>query len=263
MSFAFVCYDLSFSVQVQMQKTPSKTGKKIDEVIDRLNARWNLQIERLHGAKANREAGEGAELTRRCASRIRALCWKGTIDMDNILEDFEERAKQKYSEWVCKCNYLMHQISMVAADKLAGDKPSQERGTLLSLPQTKSSWLRSDAIIRSRISPDGRLALLQILADLLEEEHRLCLESDAYSRTSFSTVAESSRSASFTSADCRTESPSEATADLTTSSLSISANSMARISSKKTTSIENPTKKRKTAPATQTGSTLLILLFMY
>lgn len=107
--FRSVCYGPFFSVQAQMQKTPSKTGEKIDEVINRLNTEWNLQIERLHGERVNKEAGEGFELKKRCASRIRALCWKGTIDIDTIIEDFEERAKQRYSEWVCKCNSLMRQ----------------------------------------------------------------------------------------------------------------------------------------------------------
>lgn len=94
-----------------MQKTPSKTGAKIDEVINWLNARWNLQIERLHGEKTNREAGEGAELTRKCASLIRWVCWQETIDIHNVLDEFEDKAKQRYSEWVCECNLLVHEGS--------------------------------------------------------------------------------------------------------------------------------------------------------
>ena len=84
-----------------MQKTPHKTGQKIDEVIDRLNSRWNLQIPRLHGADA-RKAGESAEAARKCSSRILALCWNSKINIDEVVNDFEERAARIQSEWICE-----------------------------------------------------------------------------------------------------------------------------------------------------------------
>lgn len=84
-----------------MQKTPQHTGQKIDQVIDRLNARWDLQVPRLHGVEAKR-ATDDTELARKCSSRIRALCWKGNVNIDGVIEDFEERAAQKHSEWVCE-----------------------------------------------------------------------------------------------------------------------------------------------------------------
>ena len=99
-----------------MQKTPHKASQKIDRAIDRLN-RWDLRIPRLHGAEASR-AGNDTELTRKCSSRIRALCWKENVNIDGILEDFEERAAQKYSKWICKCN----KQATFTGDRQAGEQ---------------------------------------------------------------------------------------------------------------------------------------------
>ena len=85
-----------------MQKTPHKTGQKIDQAIDRLNTRWDLQIPRLHGFEANK-AGNDAELARKCSSRIRAICWKN-VNIDEVLSEFDETVARKHSEWICKCN---------------------------------------------------------------------------------------------------------------------------------------------------------------
>lgn len=84
-----------------MQKTPQKSGEKIDQVIDRLNARWNLQLPRLRGEEAQR-AGNDTELARKCSSRIRALCWKNNVNIDGVLDDFDDTAAQMHSEWICK-----------------------------------------------------------------------------------------------------------------------------------------------------------------
>lgn len=83
-----------------MNQTPRKTSQRIDQVIDLLNARWDLQIPRLHGTVAE-EAGDGSNLGKRCSSRIRALCWKSNVNMDGIIEDFEEVVQYKYSHWIC------------------------------------------------------------------------------------------------------------------------------------------------------------------
>ena len=82
-------------------ETPHRASEKIDQVIDRLNAKWNLQIPRLHGNDAEK-GGKGHELSRKCSSRIRVLCWKGTVDIDSIMDEFDDIAAQKHSEWVCK-----------------------------------------------------------------------------------------------------------------------------------------------------------------
>ena len=81
--------------------TPKKTGKHIDDIINHLNAVWNLGIPRLHGIEAH-GAGDDSELKRKCSSRIRALCWKNIVNLQGVIEDFEERAKQLNSEWKCK-----------------------------------------------------------------------------------------------------------------------------------------------------------------
>lgn len=78
-----------------MQTTPSKAGLKIDQIIDRLNSTWNLEIERLHGNDAKR-ANRSSALEKRCAARIRVLCWRGGADVDKVIDDFEESIAQRY-----------------------------------------------------------------------------------------------------------------------------------------------------------------------
>lgn len=84
-----------------MPETPSQTSAKIDQVIDKLNSKWGLQIRRLHGTEA-RQAREGNDLAGKVAFRIRAVCWKGNINVDAIVTDFEERVFAKQSQWICK-----------------------------------------------------------------------------------------------------------------------------------------------------------------
>jgi len=83
-----------------MHETPKQTGQKIDQAIDQLNSTWNLQIPRLRGDDANR-AGNDIGLARKCSSRIRALCWKD-MNLNGVMLEFEERAKIKQSDWVCR-----------------------------------------------------------------------------------------------------------------------------------------------------------------
>lgn len=89
-----------------MPETPHKAALKIDATIDQLNARWDLQIPRLHGLEARR-AGDEAEAARKCSSRIRHFCWKANVSIDRIIEDFEERAAQKHSDWIGKCAHAI------------------------------------------------------------------------------------------------------------------------------------------------------------
>ena len=78
------------------------------------------------------------------------------------------------------------------------DKPSQEDGTLLSLPMTKS-FLKKDVISRSRNSSQYRNTLVKALAELLEEEYVLATTSADYQRTSFTSRDSESKSTSFAS----------------------------------------------------------------
>lgn len=84
-----------------MDETPRKTGEKIDRVIDRLNAKWDLQIPRLRGVKAT-NAANGTNIQRKCSSRIRAVCWRDSVNIDSVVADFEERADSMHTEWVCE-----------------------------------------------------------------------------------------------------------------------------------------------------------------
>lgn len=85
-----------------MPETPHKTSLLIDEIIRYLNITWDLQIPEIHGSAAV-EAGDSSDLARKCSSRIRALCWKDTVDMNSVVEDFEDKIKHCYSGWICMC----------------------------------------------------------------------------------------------------------------------------------------------------------------
>lgn len=84
-----------------MPETPHKTSQRIDQIIDHLNTRWDLQIPRIHGLAAVK-AGDGSDLGKKCSSRIRALCWKGNVNMKSVIEEFEDKVQHKYSHWICK-----------------------------------------------------------------------------------------------------------------------------------------------------------------
>lgn len=129
----------------EMQSTPHKTSQKIDEVIFKLNGRWNLQLPRLHGLEATK-AGDSTELAQKCSSRIRALCWNGNVNIDGILEDFNERASQRHSSWICKCS-----------DKLDMWKGSRQRLTQLSLSrQTFTASWYFDITANYKVFPEER-----------------------------------------------------------------------------------------------------------
>lgn len=145
-----------------MATTPQDTRDRIDQAIDSLNAQWDLRLPKLTGAEADRAAiGPDAG---KCSGRIRALYYK-TKNIDAILEDFSEQARQLQSQWVFK--------------------PSQERGTLPVLPQTKSLMERDFQIKRRarlvQLSDPQRLVLQKRLFAILNENWELAKETDSYS----------------------------------------------------------------------------------
>jgi hypothetical protein len=145
--------------------TPRLVGWKVDQAIDGLNAEWDLRLPRLHGADAI-EAEVKGTLANKCSSRIRYLCFRvEQTHLDSLLAGFEERARQKWSNWVFK--------------------PSQERGTLPSLPVTKSFLERDVQTFRRagplKLSESQRQELLGLLDNVLDDPFELARMSDSYS----------------------------------------------------------------------------------
>jgi len=164
-----------------MPETPRHVGDKVEEVFERLNARWDLQLPRLHGLSAEvaeRDEKHSTPLDRKCAGRIRYLCFR-PVNLTGILEDFEEQAKYLRSQWVFK--------------------PSQEKGTLANLPIVKSN-IAGDNFIRGKNVPKltagQRNMLLQVLDKILKDDYELARLSDSYSRSATSESAESSKTPS-------------------------------------------------------------------
>ncbi len=154
-----------------MATTPQHTGQRIDEAIDSLNAQWDLGLPRLHGADADRADKKGL-VAERCSNRIRFLCYK-TDNIDALLADFAERARQIYSEWVFK--------------------PSQERGTLPILPQTRS-LVQRDFLLKQKsgvvqLSDSQRLRLQQLLFQILDENSELARIALSFSTEQASTTS--------------------------------------------------------------------------
>ncbi|EXJ60846.1 hypothetical protein A1O7_04999 [Cladophialophora yegresii CBS 114405] len=158
-----------------MATTPHDTSRRIDQAIDSLNALWDLGLPRLHGKDADR-ADETGLLASRCSKRIRFLCYK-TANIDAILADFNQSARQIHSEWVFK--------------------PFQERGTLPVLPQTKNLVERDFRIKHKsgvvRLSDTQRLRLQERLFQILDENYELAKMTRTYSTertssTSFTTA---------------------------------------------------------------------------
>ena len=143
--------------------TPQKVRQNCDEIVDALNATWNMQLPKLHGGSAD-QAMSQKPIERRCAARIRFLCFKRIGNLQKMLLDFEDRAKHIFSNWVWKL--------------------SQEGGTLPSLPPAESSLRRVVLSSSPKISDAQRIELLKELDKLLEDECKLYKSSEAYERTS-------------------------------------------------------------------------------
>lgn len=147
-------------------ETPRRVRHSFDRIIGRLNAPpWGLELPNLHGTQeiALEHADAEDSLARKCAGRIRYLCYRD-CKLGKVIDDFEEDAPRICSEWKYK--------------------PSQEEGTLPKMPVTKSFISTRPAIPRKH-----RQLLLERLFDLLDEEFKLARQSDVYIRTSLAAPA--------------------------------------------------------------------------
>jgi hypothetical protein len=143
-------------------ETPEDVRRNFDEVIDRLNSRWDLRLPRLHGRTAQQAENEEG-LSRRITSRIRFFCFRPQLKLEGLLDDFEEKAKQVKSNWVFK--------------------PRQEAGTLPRLPNEKSKLFEESLAQPLRLTSGQRDELLCYLDKLVDDEYKLSLDSDAYQRS--------------------------------------------------------------------------------
>ena len=144
-------------------ETPQAIRRNFDRVIDRLNARWDLCLPRLHGYVA--EAAENEEvIPRRITSRIRYLCFRPQLNLERLLDDFEDFAKRMKSNWVFK--------------------PRQETGTLPRVPNEKSLLFEESLAKPLRLTTGQRKDLLYYLDKLLDDEYQLSRDSPAYQRSS-------------------------------------------------------------------------------
>jgi hypothetical protein len=143
-------------------ETPRTVRRNFDHVIDRLNSRWDLQLPRLHGRVAELAENEGA-VPRRITSRIRFLCFRPQLNLEGLLDDFEEKAKQVKSNWVFK--------------------PWQEAGTLPQLPNEKSRLFEESLAKPLLLTSVQRKELLCYLDKLVDDEYRLSRDSPAYHRS--------------------------------------------------------------------------------
>lgn len=147
-----------------MPETPHHVRDKVDTAIDRLNARWDLQLPRLHGPEARAAEGQ-PPLAKKCSAKIRYLCFR-PVNLDSLIDEFDVKAGQLFSDWVWK--------------------PSQERGTLPTLP-VKKSFVERD--LRSKyksgsvhLTDNQRQELLQHLHLGLDDGYQLARTTDAYER---------------------------------------------------------------------------------
>jgi hypothetical protein len=144
-----------------LAETPRHVRHSFDKIVGSLNAKWDLGLPSIHGSQeaALKQADAEPSLERRCAGRIRYLCFRD-CQLDKIISDFEDDIPRICSDWVWK--------------------PAQEEGTLVKLPVNKNFMSTRPALPR-----EHRKSLLGRLFELLDEEYKLARDSDVYRRTSF------------------------------------------------------------------------------
>lgn len=163
-----------------MSETPQLVRDKVEATIDRVNFRWDLRLPHPYGARKNLDKC-GSRQARKCSSFIRLLSFR-PVNLDGLMDEFDLKARQLFSDWVWK--------------------PSQERGTLPTLPVTKSFIERDlrSSFKLGTVTDSQRQQLLEQLFQILSEECQLANESGDYSRTggpnSVKDVSQSARSMS-------------------------------------------------------------------
>ena len=91
------------------------------------------------------------------------MCHRPT-NLPRLIEEFEEHARQLYSNWVFK--------------------PLQEPGTVPVLPKSRSELFQDTLKKRRETTPQERLELLACLDETLKDDYDLALQSEFYERSS-------------------------------------------------------------------------------
>ncbi|ETN44653.1 uncharacterized protein HMPREF1541_10323 [Cyphellophora europaea CBS 101466] len=140
--------------------TPQHIRANIDEVLENLNAHWDLGLPRLRGAAAVQLESTQA-LAKRCSARLRYFCYRD-IDLNLLLAEFESSAKLIYSKWVFK----PLAESSVTPSRSTGD-------SALSKAVLKGK--------RPALTAAQRNDLLRCLDSVLEDPYALSRQSDSFS----------------------------------------------------------------------------------
>lgn len=188
------CLPDAGSLQTEPEITPTKRRQPLDELLDRLNTQWNLDLPRLHGLEADRLEATTA-LAKRCSARLRYLSYR-PLDLEEILTDFDQQASVIFSQWKFK--------------------PHAERHVTPSRKANESNLARS--ILKGKqpaLTKVQKQRLLTCLDNVLERPYKLCRDSDSF-QTSNSPINDlRSPSARATPSSTRNSSTMRSTARVT------------------------------------------------
>ena len=148
------------TTKVAVPETPETVRYQLDTAIDRLNARWDLQLPKLRGAAALKAQIKGASRSG-CTGRLHYLTFRLSKEsLERLLDNFDHFAKTAKSSWVLK--------------------PKQEAGTLPSGPKSESALYKDALSNPFKPTPEQRDSLIEYLHELLDESVQLSRDSDAY-----------------------------------------------------------------------------------
>ena len=126
------------SIATEPDITPTKRRQPLDDILNRLNSRWNLDLPRLHGSNADRLESTRV-LAKRCSARLRYLFYRD-VDLDQLLKSFDEQASVIFSQWRFKPHAERHVTpsrkpdgSVLARAILKGKQPALDSNQKQSL----------------------------------------------------------------------------------------------------------------------------------
>ena len=146
--------------KVAVPGTPETVRYQLDTAIDRLNARWDLELPKLRGAAALKAQVRGASRSG-CTGRLHYLSFRLSRDsMERLLDSFDQFAKTAKTNWVLK--------------------PKQETGTLPTGLNSESALYKDALSNPFKPTSEQRQSLIEHLHELLDESVQLSRDSDAY-----------------------------------------------------------------------------------
>ena len=167
---SFICIWSQFaqnqisSASSSVETSPQKVRERSDRIINDLNLRYGLKLPGQHGVPPQTLLRSQISREQRISAQIRFLFWKSSVDVNEVIRDFEEWAQAFLSNWI--------------------HKPSQEPGTILS--QSITTFFIRDGATKTAASftKEQKDAILQDLERRLREECDLANSSEVYERQS-------------------------------------------------------------------------------